>query len=174
MFVLDLKSKFGPTARSIEAAEGEELRLHCAAPEGNPAPSIYWERDGETLLKDDFFRVEKNGDLVIPSAGLEDAGGYVCAASSAGVTRRDAEIRVRVTRRRRPKQEPAVVIDRVVVPTAPVISEAYMLDSSTGLVHWSRLEDVEGYTVMLASEAGVKEVTNISVEQDVNQVKLHR
>jgi len=166
LIVTYLKNKFGSVPRSLEVSEGEELRLKCLAPEGNPTPSIYWERDGLTLLKDDFFRIDPSGDLVIPSAGVEDAGGYVCLASSADTTRRDAVIRVKVARKA------AVVIDRVVVPETPVISEAVMVDTTTGLVHWGVLDDVTGYTLMLTAD-GDRDVTNISVEHDVNQIKLH-
>ena len=125
---------------------------------------MYWEKDGMTLINDDYFMIEEGGALLIPEAGVEDAGSYVCLASGADATRRDTPIRVTVARR-------AVVIDRSVAMDAPEISESYMLDSVTGLVHWSPLEGATGYTVQLT--ANNEHVTNITVEEDVTQVKLH-
>ena len=154
-------------AREIQVEEGAELRLPCQPPEGHPAPTTYWEKDGATLINDDYFVIEPAGDLVIDQAGLEDVGSYVCVASNGGdATRRDAPITVRVTRR-------AVVIDRrVAAEIPPTVVEAFMLDAVTGLVHWRPLPDAGGYVVRVSASNGV-EVTNISVEADVSQVKLH-
>jgi hypothetical protein len=163
----DLKAKFGEVAREVQVEEGAELRLPCQPPEGFPAPTIYWEKDGATLINDDYFVIEPSGDLVIDQAGLEDVGSYVCLASNGGeATRRDAPIIVHVTRR-------AVVIDRrVSAEIPPSVVEAFMLDSVTGLVHWRPLADAAGYVVRVTANNGL-EVTNISVEADVTQVKLH-
>jgi hypothetical protein len=147
--------------------EGAELRLPCQPPEGYPAPTIYWEKDGATLINDDYFVIESSGDLIIEQAGREDAGSYVCLASNGGeATRRDVPISVHVTRR-------AVIIDhRVAAEIPPTIVESYMLDTVTGLVHWRPLADAAGYVIRVTANNGV-EVTNISVEADVTQVKLH-
>ncbi len=155
-------------ARDLQVEEGAELRLPCQPPEGFPAPTIYWEKDGATLINDDYFVIEPSGDLVIEQAGREDAGSYVCLASNNGAdgARRDAPISVHVTRR-------AVVIDRrVAAEVPPALVESFMLDAATGLVHWRPLADAAGYVVRVTANNGV-EVTNISVEADVTQVKLH-
>ena len=159
-----MKSKFGEVPRSIDSREGDILRISCSPPEGSPPPKIYWEKDGMTLVSDDYFVIEESGDLLIAEAGVEDTGSYVCLASNADTTRRDSPISVKVARR-------VVVIERKVVPEIPEISESFMLDSVTGLVHWLPLKDVTAYTVRLT--ANTEEVTNITVEDDVSQVKLH-
>ena len=161
-----MKSKFGDVARHIESTEGDILRITCRPPEGNPRPKVYWEKDGMTLINDDYFIIEDNGDLLIAEAGVEDTGNYVCLASSADNTRRDAAIRVHVSRR-------AVVITETVTPEIPEISESYMIDSVTGLVEWTPVtgDQVTGYTVLLT--ANDQQVTNITVENSVSQIKLH-
>jgi len=159
-----IRSKFGDVQRNIEVGEGDILRISCKPPEGNPKPKIYWEKDGMTLINDDFFIIEENGDLLIAEAGVEDTGSYVCLASSADQTRRDQPVRVKVVRQ-------AVVIQKRVTPSIPEISESHMLDAVTGLVHWLPLKDVTGYTVLVTASG--EQVTNISVEHDVSQIKLH-
>jgi len=161
-----MKSKFGEVTRSLEAVEGEILRVSCRPPEGSPRPRVYWEKDGLTLVNDDYFIVEEGGDLLIAEAGVEDTGSYVCLASSADITRRDAAIRVHVSRK-------AVVITETVAHEIPTIAESYMLDSVTGLVAWNSVNSdyVTGYTVLLT--ANDQQVTNITVEDSVSQIKLH-
>jgi len=160
-----LRNKFGDVARHIEVTEGDILRIACKPPEGNPSPRVSWEKDGQPLVADDFFIVEENGDLLIAEAGVEDTGAYTCVASSAGAARRDQNVKVIVTRRA------AVVIDQPLVPGVPEIAEASMLDAVTGLVQWLPLAHVAGYTVLLTANS--EQVTNITVEHDVTQIKLH-
>ena len=144
--------------------EAQPLKIECRAPEGNPQPKIYWEKDGQTLVNDDYFVIKQNGDLLIPEAGVEDAGSYVCLASNADVTRRDIPVHVKVARR-------VVEIRQEIIPAVPSISDAYMVDPVTGIVDWAAVDHVTGYTILLTANAA--DVTNITVEHDVTQIKLH-
>lgn len=56
--------------------EGEKAEFRCNA-SGIPTPSITWERLGSHLPNG---ALDRNGVLVIPSAGPEDAGVYICKA----------------------------------------------------------------------------------------------
>ena len=56
--------------------EGEKAEFRCEA-SGIPSPIITWERLGFNLPKGALAR---NGLLIIPSAGPEDAGTYICKA----------------------------------------------------------------------------------------------
>ena len=56
--------------------EGEKAEFRCEA-SGIPSPIITWERLGFNLPKG---ALDRNGLLIIPSAGPEDAGTYICKA----------------------------------------------------------------------------------------------
>ena len=56
--------------------EGEKAEFRCKA-SGKPTPIITWERLGFDLPKSALAR---NGLLITPSAGSEDAGTYICKA----------------------------------------------------------------------------------------------
>lgn len=56
--------------------KGEKAQFRCEA-SGIPTPIITWERLGFDLPKGALAR---NGLLIIPSAGPEDAGTYICKA----------------------------------------------------------------------------------------------
>ena len=52
------------------------MEFRCNA-SGLPAPTIIWERLGSNLPKD---ALDRDGILMIPSVGAEDAGTYSCKA----------------------------------------------------------------------------------------------
>ena len=160
-----MRPKFGDVERQLEVEEGQPLLVQCRPPEGNPPPKVYWEKDGHTLVNDDYFVIKQNGDLFIPEAGIEDGGSYVCLASNSDVTRRDLPVTVKVARR-------VVEIRQEIIPAIPRISDAYMVDPVTGIVHWTAVgEHVTGYIILLTANSAA--VTNITVEADVTQIKLH-
>ena len=61
---------------------GDFLRLNCSAT-GDPQPVITWKRQGSPLP--DGRNQQINGALVIRNVQMEDAGNYICVATSAGV-----------------------------------------------------------------------------------------
>ena len=70
-----------PPARAI-ASPGETLMLNCSA-SGDPQPVISWKKQGGQLP---IGRSQQsNGQLIIRNLQLNDAGNYICVATSAGV-----------------------------------------------------------------------------------------
>ena len=66
----------------VSAATGDTLTLNCSAT-GDPQPVISWKRQGAALP---VGRVQGNeGALILRDLRREDAGNYICVATSAGV-----------------------------------------------------------------------------------------
>jgi len=61
---------------------GGTLRLNCSAT-GDPRPVINWKRQGAALPEGRSHRT--NHALIITDMSEEDAGNYICVATSAGV-----------------------------------------------------------------------------------------
>ena len=78
----------------VFAATGDTLTLNCSAT-GDPQPVISWKRQGATLPVGRSHRT--NEALIISDLQEEDAGNYICMATSAGVfnieTISDVEVR---------------------------------------------------------------------------------
>ena len=70
-----------PPARAI-AWLGETLTLNCSAT-GDPQPVISWKKQGGQLPVG--RSQQSNGQLIIRNLQLNDAGNYICVATSAGV-----------------------------------------------------------------------------------------
>ncbi|XP_014667914.1 PREDICTED: inactive tyrosine-protein kinase 7-like [Priapulus caudatus] len=88
------------------AKEGYEVMLHCAA-EGDPKPTIQWDKNGHLsdfdkkrfeltnrkgLLSDldtERFEVLQNGSLYVKELYLDDAGRYGCTIGNSGGFKRD-------------------------------------------------------------------------------------
>ena len=66
----------------VVAATGDTLTLNCSAT-GDPEPVISWKRQGAALPVGRSHR--KNDALIIRDFRVEDAGVYICVATSAGV-----------------------------------------------------------------------------------------
>ena len=66
----------------VTALTGDTLTLNCSAT-GDPRPVISWKRQGATLPVGRSHRT--NDALVIRDFKGEDAGNYICLATSAGV-----------------------------------------------------------------------------------------
>ena len=66
----------------VFAATGDTLTLNCSAT-GDPRPVISWKRQGAALPVGRSHRT--NAALVLGDLKEEDAGNYICVATSAGV-----------------------------------------------------------------------------------------
>ena len=66
----------------VSAATGDTLTLNCSAT-GDPQPIISWKRQGAALPVG--RRHGKKGALILRDLRREDAGIYMCVATSAGV-----------------------------------------------------------------------------------------
>ena len=67
----------------VSAFTGGSLTLNCSAT-GDPQPVISWKRQGATLPVGRSHRTEDDA-LVLRDLKKEDAGNYICVATSAGV-----------------------------------------------------------------------------------------
>ena len=66
----------------VFAATGDTLTLNCSAT-GDPQPVISWKRQGAALPEGRSHRT--NDGLIMRDLKEEDAGNYICQATSAGV-----------------------------------------------------------------------------------------
>ena len=66
----------------VSAATGDTLTLNCSAT-GDPQPVISWKRQGATLPVGRSHRTKN--ELMLRDLRIEDAGNYICVATSAGV-----------------------------------------------------------------------------------------
>lgn len=74
---------------------GGTFTLNCSA-NGDPRPSISWERQGAALPVGRSEQI--NGALVIRGARMDDTGNYVCVATSAGVFHNETVTYVKVNK----------------------------------------------------------------------------
>ena len=80
----------------VAVGVGDTLTLNCSAT-GDPRPAISWKRQGAALP---FGRSHStNGALIIRDLKKEDAGNYICVATSAGVSDIETISEVQVGRR---------------------------------------------------------------------------
>ncbi|XP_077999288.1 netrin receptor UNC5C-like [Glandiceps talaboti] len=58
------------------------FQMMCRPPEGNPEPTVYWEKDGNPINveEDSNFLITIDGSLIISQARLADTGNYTCVA----------------------------------------------------------------------------------------------
>lgn len=73
---------------TTEVMEGQQLMLHCMA-EGDPRPTITWDKNGEVNGFDSRFQVLENGTLTVQYVNLEDKGKYGCTAGNSGGLKRE-------------------------------------------------------------------------------------
>ena len=88
-----------PPAKIVESI-GANMTLNCSAT-GDPKPVISWKRQGSQLPVGRSQQID--GALVVRDVQKEDAGNYICAATSAGVFHRETVALVEV---RPPKGRP--------------------------------------------------------------------
>ncbi|XP_055989319.1 papilin [Sorex fumeus] len=83
-----ISSHPGPTTRLrldrnqpgvVDAHPGQQILLPCRA-EGDPPPTIEWQRDGQTLYPP-RYQLQLDGSLLVRDVAPEDGGFYACVAS---------------------------------------------------------------------------------------------
>ncbi|XP_028851746.1 hemicentin-1 isoform X2 [Denticeps clupeoides] len=121
------------------ANEGAAISLSCEAA-GVPQPTVVWSKGRETLSRDGpTLRSDPDGQLHILNPAAEDAGVYVCTAtSSAGYASREIQLSVNTKPRtvgandyRKPLKISAEVGSEVILPCE-------VQGSPTPVVTWSR------------------------------------
>ena len=164
-----MKHEFGHVPKLLTAEAGESIGLSCFPPEGNPKPTISWTKQGQDLnMSTGKYSLDPSGVLLVNSLDAEDSGKYECSVVNEVGTRSDSPVTLKISSAG--SSRPAASVLEAYLP-APVITEGILLDRVTGLVHWLPVRECTGYVVRV-SVAGV-EITNISVEESVTQVKLH-
>lgn len=73
---------------TTEVMEGQQLMLHCMA-DGDPRPTITWDKNGEVNGFDSRFQVLENGTLAVQYVNVEDKGKYGCTAGNSGGLKRE-------------------------------------------------------------------------------------
>ena len=162
----------------MTAEEGDNIALSCFPPEGNPKPRISWRKEGEVLnLNSGKYSLDPSGVLLVNKLTHEDAGKYECSARNEAGTLSDSPVSLTITESlesvedKPDNQEEKQEEEKEYYLPSPIITDAVLLDRITGLVHWLPVLDVDAYIVRVV--VGRQEITNITVEEDVNQVKLH-
>ena len=163
-----MKHEFGHVPKLLTAEAGENIELSCFPPEGNPRPTISWLKEGEILnLASGKYSVDSLGILEVKQLDATDSGKYQCIASNEAGLLRDSPVTLKIS-------QPEVVDEgKKPVLQVPMITESVLLDRVTGLVQWLPVIGSSGYVVRVTVGDRKVEITNISVEADVNQVKLH-
>ena len=165
---LDLKHEFGHVPKLLTADMGDNIGLSCFPPEGNPKPSIHWTKDGAVLnLGSSKYSLDPSGVLLVRGLNKDDSGRYECTVSNEAGTRSDSPVTLKVEE----VAKDAVVEEYDSYLASPVLTESILLDRITGLVHWLPVQGATGYLITVSVDG--MEITNITVDEDVNQVKLH-
>ena len=97
-----------PPAKIVKSI-GANLTLNCSAT-GDPPPVISWKRQGSQLPVGRSQQID--GALVIRDVQKEDAGNYICVATSAGVFKAESGAYLEI--RRQFKGAPSLVIERFI------------------------------------------------------------
>mgnify|MGYP000250068362 CR=1 FL=1 len=97
-----------PPAQILEYI-GANMTLNCSAT-GDPPPVISWKRQGSQLPVGRSQQIDSA--LVIRDVQKEDAGNYICVATSAGVFKAESGAYLEI--RRQFKGAPSLVIERFI------------------------------------------------------------
>ncbi|XP_041372950.1 roundabout homolog 2-like isoform X3 [Gigantopelta aegis] len=79
-----LRDDFRERPISQTVATGETATFHCKPPKGEPEPKVLWHHNSEPLQLGGRIAAADNGDLVIKSVMVTDAGKYTCLAINKG------------------------------------------------------------------------------------------
>uniref|UniRef100_A0A8B9G6H6 Immunoglobulin superfamily DCC subclass member 4 n=1 Tax=Amazona collaria TaxID=241587 RepID=A0A8B9G6H6_9PSIT len=147
---------------TISRTRASTARFVCKA-EGEPAPTIQWLKNGETILSNGRVKVQSSGSLVINQIGLEDAGYYQCVAeNSLGMACATAKLSV---------------IVREGLPSAPKKVSAVSLSSTAVLVSWERpehnSEQIIGFSLHYQRAVGTDNVEyQFAVNNDTTELQV--
>ncbi|XP_071802833.1 hemicentin-1-like isoform X2 [Asterias amurensis] len=164
----------------VSANIGTTVLLPCNAIIGNPAPKIYWYKDGQPVRQGSHFRVLDGGTLRIVPLLLDDAGTYRCVASN--VAGNDT-LYTRVTVDVPPVIDetnssysviyrdsvslycPATGHPRPTInwfkngsPISPNELNQYVTDQGTLVIRFATEDDAGTYTCMVSNKAGTDEI----------------
>ncbi|XP_048772936.2 hemicentin-1-like isoform X2 [Ostrea edulis] len=68
----------------LDVVEGSEVDLSCVIIQGNPSPTVHWQKDSKVLKNSDHVTVTKPGEITIRNVQKSHQGDFVCVASNVG------------------------------------------------------------------------------------------
>ena len=192
LLVSCVSSKLLEGPSDLLVAAGEPVTLPCRS--SSSRAKVTWHKDGDEVEASPVTLLLPDGSLFLLFTSEMDTGIYSCTiadrhgihksqAATLTVLNKKEEI-MKIWEKDEEDEEIVEAIEKEVerekklerleeelelVP--PFLELAIMLEKGTGLVQWRPVSFAVGYTVrVLASH---REVTNITVEKDVDRVKLH-
>ncbi|KAK3107099.1 hypothetical protein FSP39_007139 [Pinctada imbricata] len=72
----------GNLRQTFRLQVGDTAVFHCKPPVGKPEPKVLWRKGQEWIQGNSRVQVKDNGDLVISSVMVSDAGQYTCMAKN--------------------------------------------------------------------------------------------
>ncbi|XP_078489120.1 netrin receptor UNC5B-like [Ciona intestinalis] len=85
-----LRRNFEQEPMADRVAVGDEYKLQCKPPAGQPKPIVEWLKNDQPLTssKNSNFLVTEDGDLIIQTRNVGDSGNYTCVAKNIASKRR--------------------------------------------------------------------------------------
>nr|CUU98990.1 hypothetical transcript [Hymenolepis microstoma] len=94
----------GPIPEQL--VKGQRLLLSCQPPKGEPAPKVYWLKNGKRVDRQTFphIVIDDYNRLIIDQVELQDEGNYTCVADTLGIEQRYSTAEVTVLPSKRDSQ----------------------------------------------------------------------
>ncbi|KAL5105419.1 Netrin receptor UNC5C [Taenia crassiceps] len=101
---LDREFQLEPIPDQI--VKGQRLLLSCQPPKGEPAPKVYWLKNGKRVEAQTFphIIIDDYNRLIIEQVELQDEGNYTCVADTLGMEQRYSTAEVTVLPHKREPQ----------------------------------------------------------------------
>nr|CDS21972.1 netrin receptor unc 5 [Echinococcus granulosus] len=101
---LDREFQLEPIPEQL--VKGQRLLLSCQPPKGEPAPKVYWLKNGKRVEAQTFphIIIDDYNRLIIEQVELQDEGNYTCVADTLGMEQRYSTAEVTVLPYRREPQ----------------------------------------------------------------------
>ncbi|XP_062570988.1 hemicentin-1-like isoform X1 [Saccostrea cucullata] len=68
----------------LDVVEGSEVDLSCVVIQGNPSPTVHWQKGSKVLESNDRFNVTRPGEITIKNIQKSDEGDFICVATNVG------------------------------------------------------------------------------------------
>lgn len=79
-----LRDDFRENPEPVTVAAGDSAAFHCKPPRGEPEPKVLWRKSGTPVAAGGRITATDEGDLLISSVQVTDAGDYTCLALNKG------------------------------------------------------------------------------------------
>nr|XP_022322237.1 hemicentin-1-like isoform X1 [Crassostrea virginica] len=68
----------------LDVVEGSDVALSCVVVQGNPTPTVHWQKGSKVLENSDHVTISNPGEVTIHKIQKLEQGDYVCVASNVG------------------------------------------------------------------------------------------